>query len=136
MANDIFNLKIITPGGLVSEEQVTAVKLPGSEGEFGVLPQHVRYIGNLGFGVLEYDSVLEKTSKRLVVCEGFCSFEGEDLVVLADKVVFANSVNRAEFASQKETLKVVVSNGSPISSEGLLARNKLKEIEAIEALLS
>jgi len=135
MANDIFNLKIITPLGLVSQEQVTAVKLPGSEGEFGVLPQHERYIGNLGIGVLEYESVSEKTTKRLVVCQGFCSFEGSDLIVLADKVIFADTVNKADFASERESLKAVVATGSPSSSEWMIANNKIKEIEAVEVLL-
>jgi F-type H+-transporting ATPase subunit epsilon len=136
MANDSFNLKIITPIGLVSEEQVTAAKLPASEGEIGVMPEHVPYIGNLGIGVLEYDSVLEKKTKRLVICEGFCSFEADSLVVLTDKVIFAESVNKAEFASERETLKLVVAGDTAASSEWILANNKLKEIEAIEALLA
>lgn len=136
MANDIFNLKIITPVGLVSEEQVTSVILPGSEGEFGVLPQHERYIGNLGIGILEYESVAEKTSKRVVISQGFCSFEGSDLVVLADKVIFADSINKAEYAAERETLKTVVATGSPSSAEWILANNKIKEIEAVENLLA
>ena len=134
--SESFNLKIITPVGLVSEEQASAVKLVASEGEIGILPQHENYIGNLGIGVLEYDSVAEKKSKRLVVCQGFCNFQDGNLSVLTDKVIFADSVNKSEYALERETLKVVVASGSPFSGEWVLAHNKLKEIEAIEALLA
>lgn len=136
MTNDSFNLKIITPIGLVSEEQASAIKLPASEGEIGMLPQHENYIGNLGIGVLEYESIAEKKTKRLVISQGFCKFEDGSLVVLTDKVIFADSVNKSDFASERETLKVVISSGSPSSGEWVLANNKLKEIEAIEALLA
>ena len=136
MANESFNLKIITPVGLVSEEQVYSAKLPASVGEIGILPQHVGYIGNLGIGVLEYDSVEERRTKRLVISQGFCSFEDSNLTVLTDKVIFADAVNKTDFASERETLKVIVSSGAPTSGEWVLANNKLKEIEAIETLLA
>ena len=135
MASESFNLKIITPTGLVAQEQTSSVKLPASEGEIGMLPDHENYIGNLGIGVLEYDSLDEKKTKRLVVSQGFCNFQDGNLVVLTDKVIFADSVNKAEYASERETLKVVIASSPAGSAESMLATTKLKEIDAIEAML-
>ena len=120
----------------MSEEQVSAVKLPAAEGEIGMLPDHENYIGNLGIGVLEYDSVADKKTKRLVISQGFCNFQDGNLVVLTDKVIFAESVNKSNFTSEREALKATVASGTPTSAEWALANNKLKEIEAIEALIA
>ena len=136
MASESFNLKIITPTGLVAQEQTSSVKLPASEGEIGMLPDHENYIGNLGVGVLEYDSVDDKKTKRLVLSQGFCNFQNGNLVVLTDKVIFAESVNKAEYASEREALKVIVASSTASSAESVLASTKLKEIDAVEALLA
>lgn len=136
MANDIFSLKIITPTGLVAEEKISAAKLPASDGEIGVLSQHERYVGNLGIGVMEYESVEEKKTKRLVVSGGFCSVEGETLIVLTDKVILPNSVDKNSFVADRERLKAVVNTGSHQSAEWVLAQDRLKEMDAVEALLA
>lgn len=133
--SDSFNLKIITPTGLASAEQVSSVKLPASEGEIGMLPDHENYIGNLGIGVLEYDSLEDRKTKRLVISQGFCNFQNGSLVILTDKIISAESVNQSDYASERETLKVIIASSAVGSAEAKLATTKLKEIDAIEALL-
>ncbi|MEE8329122.1 MAG: F0F1 ATP synthase subunit epsilon, partial [Thermodesulfovibrionia bacterium] len=40
-------LEIVTPHGLVYSDEVDEVIAPGSEGEFGVLPQHIPFLTTL-----------------------------------------------------------------------------------------
>lgn len=80
-----FKLKILTPVGVVLEEEnVTSVSVPSSEGEIGILPGHVKYSGLLGTGILKYNSNSSKPHK-VSVSEGFCNFSDNELVILADK---------------------------------------------------
>lgn len=82
---DGFKLKILTPVGVVLEEDgVTAVNLPSSDGEIGILPGHIRYSGLLGKGVLKYTKS-SGTQNKVAVTEGFCNFSGDELTILADK---------------------------------------------------
>lgn len=82
-----FSLKVLTPVGVVlTEEQVIEVSLPSSNGEIGILPGHVRYSGLLGSGTLKYRTEKED-KKALEISQGFCDFDGQTLLVLADKVL-------------------------------------------------
>ena len=47
-------LDIVTPYGLVFSEEVDEVVASGSEGEFGVLPNHVPFFTTLRIGMLVY----------------------------------------------------------------------------------
>jgi F-type H+-transporting ATPase subunit epsilon len=47
-------LEIITPNGLIFSDNVNDVVLPGEEGEFGVLPEHVGLFTLLDAGVIEF----------------------------------------------------------------------------------
>ncbi len=133
MSTDSLKLKIITPQGVVVEEQVSSVKLPSSQGQIGVLPQHERYVSILGIGVIEFESTETKSVRKIIVSEGFCNVEDDTLIVLADKVIDPNKVKAEDILSEKETAKLVLSNSAPDTAEWKLAGNKLKEIEALES---
>ncbi len=82
---DAFKLKVLTPVGVVLEEdQVVSANLPSSQGEIGILPGHVRYSGLLGSGILKYKTNSGKENK-ITISEGFCNFLGGELLILADK---------------------------------------------------
>jgi F-type H+-transporting ATPase subunit epsilon len=53
---ELMKLEIITPSGVIFDAEVKQVTLPGSEGEFGVLPKHATVVSLLDTGVI----VIEK----------------------------------------------------------------------------
>ena len=53
---DKLHLEIVTPDGLVFSNDIKSVVLPGSEGEFGVLPGHASLISLLKAGVIDIES--------------------------------------------------------------------------------
>ena len=79
-----FQLKIFTPAGLLLDDTTSEVKLPSAVGEIGVLPQHTRYCGLIGDGILEFWQPGQK-ARRVKLSGGFCSFADQALVILADQ---------------------------------------------------
>lgn len=133
MSANSLELKIITPHGVAVEARVLSVKLPSSDGQIEILPQHERYVTTLGIGIIEFESAESKEAKKIVVSEGFCNVEDNTLIILADKIIDPTSTNAEDLLSEKETAKLVYSNSSANSAEWLLAANKIKEIEALES---
>jgi F-type H+-transporting ATPase subunit epsilon len=134
MASETFQLKVFTPAGLELETQVQEVLLPSSNGEIGVLPHHAKYIGLLGTGILEYLDAAGK-SRRIVVSGGFCNFVNEQLVILADSVDQAESVNRETYAQDRPALSKMVLEMSGDDPKVVYARQALARMDAIDHLL-
>lgn len=135
MASDKINLKVYTPAGLVLDTQASSVTLPTSDGDIGILPHHVRYIGLLGTGILEYFELGSNTSNRLVVSNGFCNFVNETLVVLADSADLPADIDKASYAKERESLQKVLQTSSLFEPDAILASQKLQRIDAIERLI-
>ncbi len=95
-------LKIVTPEGVVLEEEVARVTLPVEEGEVTILPQHMPYIGSLGAG----EAILihaDETQASFALSGGFVEFDHNTLTVLADTAERAEAIDieRAEAAKQR-----------------------------------
>lgn len=96
-----FALSIVTPQGSAFEGDVDSVVLPGSEGDFGVLPSHERLLAPLRIGEVEIRSSAGVVYAALA--GGFAEVDGERVVVLADSCECAGAVDvaRAELARQR-----------------------------------
>ena len=94
-------LDVVTPTRLVVSERVTEVVAPGSEGYFGVLPDHIPFITTLKAGTLTYWK--RKEEHHLAVSRGYAEVRGDRLSILADTAEAAEEVDvaRAERARQR-----------------------------------
>lgn len=85
-------LKIVTP-----EQQFTyeadEVSLPGSEGDFGVLPGHTPFFTSIRTGVMYYRQGSEK--HRLMVSIGFVEVLPESVTVIAQVAERAEDLDQA-----------------------------------------
>jgi F-type H+-transporting ATPase subunit epsilon len=75
-------LTIVTPQGQAFAGPVDSVVLPGSEGEFGVLPQHERFLTPLRPGELLIRRGGETLRGKL--SDGFARVEGQLVTVLVE----------------------------------------------------
>ena len=135
MATDVITLKVLTPAGLVLEDKASSVTVPSALGEIQILPQHARYSGLLGTGILEYQPVGNAPAKRMVISQGFFNLSGDVLDILADYVVQAEQVDRGGYAAQRPTLEKTVAAGNTTEPEFAVAKEQLGRIEAIDRLL-
>ena len=94
-------LSIVTPEGVVYQGDVDSVVLPGSEGDFGVLPEHERFVCPVRTGQLEIQS--SAGAERAAISGGFADVSAGEVVVLADACELAPriDVERAERASAR-----------------------------------
>ena len=94
-------LEIVTPDRALLREEVDEVVVPGSEGEFGVLPGHTPLLSMLKIGELWYRQGQEK--HFLVVAFGFVEVLPNRVTVLAQVGERAQEIDiaRAERAKQR-----------------------------------
>ena len=136
MAGETINLRVLTPAGLVLEDKASSVTIPSSMGEIGILPQHAKYSGLLGTGILSYTSDTSTTARRLVVSQGFCNFSSDTITVLTDFVALADKIDKTTYANERPTLEKLTAAGNTQEPEYLIAQEKLQRIEAIDRLLN
>ena len=76
-------LEIITSEKKLFEGEVTSVKFPGTDGEFGVLNNHAPIISTLTKGsIVVIDN--NKESKNFVINGGVIEMQNNKIIVLAD----------------------------------------------------
>ncbi len=134
--NGTFRLKVFSPAGLVHDDVVSEVILPGSNGEVGLLPEHAQYTTLLGTGILSYQSAGEGSVVRLVISEGFASYSDGTLTILADSADRDEDIDRDHYADNRTELSKTLEEGYSEDPEWKLARVKLSRIEAIDQLIS
>jgi len=92
MANTI-KLEIVTPEAKVFSDDVDMVTLTGTEGEMGILPQHMPLMTQLVAGEI----VVKKGKETffLAVGDGFVQVTGERVSILTDMAISADSIDEA-----------------------------------------
>jgi len=75
-------LEIVTPHGLVYSDEVDEVVAQGSEGEFGVLPQHIHFLTTLKIGMLTYK--IGNETGHFFVNWGYAEVGPDKVLILAD----------------------------------------------------
>ena len=117
-------LEIVTPDGTAFSEDVEMVTLPGSEGQFGVLPQHIPLMTR----ILPGEIITRKDGKdqRWAVGEGLVEVTGARVAILTVMAVAVEDIDAAkvEEARQRaeERLRDKLSNEEVAAVQAELAR--------------
>ena len=93
MANTI-KLEIVTPEAKIFSDDVDMVTLTGTEGEMGILPQHMPLMTELVAG--EIVARKGKESIYLAVGDGFVQVTGDRVAVLTDMAINAKNIDEAK----------------------------------------
>ncbi|MFQ5668315.1 MAG: ATP synthase F1 subunit epsilon [Candidatus Binatia bacterium] len=88
---DSMQLRIVTPARLMLDEPVREVTAPGSAGEFGVLPDHITFLGLLEIGVLSYRT--DGGQRQLAVRGGFAEVADNVVTLLVDDAAFPEDID-------------------------------------------
>jgi F-type H+-transporting ATPase subunit epsilon len=124
MANSI-KLEIVTPQATVTSEEVDMVTLPGTEGQMGILPHHVRLMTRLVPG----EMIVRKNGqvRFLAVGEGLVEVTGDRVSIVTDMAVASENIDeeKAEEARQRAAarLREKISTAEVASVNAALARS-------------
>jgi len=89
--------ELVSPERLLLSEMVAMVVVPGSEGNFGVLPGHSLLISTVRPGVIDvYQEDRTVISERIFVAGGFAEVTPERCTVLADEAMPLSSLDRGQ----------------------------------------
>lgn len=134
MSDKNFRLKIYTPQGLVLDAQTESVSIPGIDGEVGILPEHTRYVGVLGAGLVQYAEPGNSKPARLVISGGFASFEVDTLTILADSVDFDKDLASINVESEAAQLNARLAELNAFDPDWGPTQQKIRRLEVIRTL--
>ena len=90
---DKVHYDLVSPERLLQSGEADMVVVPGTDGDFGVLPGHAPVISTIRPGVIEiHDSGAEVT--RIFISGGVCEVSADRCTVLADDVVAVADIDR------------------------------------------
>ena len=92
-------LQLITPEKIFFDGAIASVQVPGSEGEFGVLPGHAPFISSLKAGLVTIIAASGET-KKVFVTGGIAEVTPEKCTLLAEKAEETSSLSEAELAAK------------------------------------
>jgi len=98
---DKLKLDIVTPYGHVFTDEVDEIVASGSEGEFGVLPEHVPFLTTLKIGMLTYKKGPE--TGIFFISSGYAEVEPDKVTILADSAEKSEDIDieRAKSAMKR-----------------------------------
>src|SRR6059058_1505003 len=100
---DQVQFELVTPERLLVSQTVDMVVVPGTEGNFGVLPGHSPLISTIRPGTIDIYEGNTITS-RIFVSGGLAEVTPERCTVLADEAVPPESLDRVQLEGELQTL--------------------------------
>ena len=100
---DRIEFELVTPERLIVSTMVEMVVVPGTEGNFGVLPGHAPLISTIRPGTVDiYEGRI--ITERIFVVGGIAEVTPERCTVLADEAMAPDSLDRAELDAELQIL--------------------------------
>jgi len=101
---DHLQFDLVTPERLLLSEMVEMVVVPGTEGNFGVLPGHAPLISTIRPGMIEiYQG--QTVTRRIFIVSGIAEVTPEGCTVLADEAMAPDEVDRDAIEAELQTVQ-------------------------------
>ena len=135
MSDSRLNLKVVTPSGvLLEEEDCEAVYSTSESGVFGVLPQHIPMMCPLTIGITKY--VKNKETKYLTTLGGIFQIENNNVTILSDNAELGEKIDVQRAKAAQERAEAILLSTKSSDTEVLKAQFKLaKALARLNAAL-
>jgi F-type H+-transporting ATPase subunit epsilon len=125
-----FELTIVTPEGEVFRGDVERVVFPGSEGEFGVLAGHERFLAPLQVGEV---SVIQNGETRYAAMSGgFADVGPRAVVAMVETCELAEDIDVARAEAARDQARAELDKMSPSQAE---EHSYKRQVQALERAL-
>jgi F-type H+-transporting ATPase subunit epsilon len=102
---DRVQFELVTPERLVLSEMVEMVVVPGTEGNFGVLPGHAPLISTIRPGMIDIYETRPTISERIFIVSGIAEVTSERCTVLAEEAMDPATLDRAAVEAELQTVE-------------------------------
>src|SRR3984885_8335116 len=102
---DRVQFELVTPKRLVLSAEVEMVVVPGTEGNFGVLPGHAPLISTIRPGMIDIYATRPTVSERIFVVSGIAEVTPEGCTVLAEEAMPPSELDRAGIEAELQTVE-------------------------------
>ncbi len=129
--------ELVSPEKLLLSQPVGMVVVPGTEGNFGVLPGHTLFISTVRPGIIDvYEN--NAITERIFVSGGFAEVTPERCTVLADEAVPVASLDRATIEAEIKSCEsaIAVSKEQGQRASGAERDDVLVKLRAAERQLA
>ncbi len=101
MNDKYFDLEIITPFQIIYQEKVKHIRMPGTEGYFGILANHAPFVTSLKVGEIKVD--LENETKYFATSGGTVEVLPHKTTILVETAEEATQIDveRAIYAKER-----------------------------------
>jgi F-type H+-transporting ATPase subunit epsilon len=123
---ELFKLEIVTPTGVIFDNEVKQVTLPGAEGEFGVLPRHAALVSLLETGVIVIDKA-DGSEVAVAINSGYVKVEEEKTTCIVDGAI-AISGDDSDLAKAIEEAKKLLESAKASSTVIATAVSKIERV--------
>jgi F-type H+-transporting ATPase subunit epsilon len=98
---DLLHFELVSPERLLSSGKVAMVVVPGTEGDFGVLPGHAPVMSTIRPGAIAiYEADSNTLTRRIFVDGGFAEVTPQGLTILAESAMPVSDIDPAKVATE------------------------------------
>lgn len=98
---DTLDFELVSPERRLSRGKVAMVVVPGTEGDFGVLPGHAPMMSTIRPGAISiYEADTGSVSARFFLDGGFAEVTETGLTILAEKAIAVRDIDPAAVATE------------------------------------
>ena len=136
MADSKVTFELVAPERLLVSADVDMVIVPGTEGDFGVLPGHAPLIATVRAGVIEiYDGSLETKSitQRIFVAGGVAEVTETRCTVLAEQAAPVGDIKIADAQARLDAARARVNDAG---ADAIAKARALKDVVIAEAMVA
>ncbi len=125
--------ELVSPERLLRSGDVREVLVPGSEGDFVVMPNHAPVLTTLKPGVITYKDE-EGTEERVFVRGGFAEVGSEGLIILAETAIPMEELDQTRLAQEIKNTQEDVADAKDEATR-VAAQQVLDHLQQLQAAL-
>ena len=126
-------LEIVTPEGQIFSNNVKSVTLPGSEGEFGVLPNHASLVTLLNAGIIDIE-LGDGNHDVVAINWGHVKVDENSVTVLADGAISVGGSSESEIAKSLDAAKELLKSIGDSDMAIAIATSRMESITKLRKL--
>jgi len=130
---DKLHFSLVSPEKELFSASVDSVTVPGSEGDFGVYPEHMPVMTAIRPGAISVMN--DETERRIYILGGFADVTAEGLTILAEEAVELGDLDPAKLAQDIANAEEDVRDAAD-EDKGKAAAERLDYLQALSGAMS